>query len=143
MSDKPGANPPIFADSNIWLYAFIEGDDPRKTSIAKCIVRDSSVILSVQVINEVCRNLLRKTKFTESKVQALIDSFYLNYVVIPFDQMILHHASELRVKYQVAFWDSLIIAAALAANARTVYSEDMHDGLLIEGRLRIQNPFGQ
>jgi len=141
MSDEPPANSRIFVDSNIWLYAFIEGDDPRKTAVAKSTVEDSSVVLSVQVINEVCRNLLRKANFTEPQLQELIDSFYAKYSIVPLEQPTLRHASELRIRYQFAFWDGLIVAAALAANASTVYSEDMQDGLVVEGRLRIQNPF--
>jgi predicted nucleic acid-binding protein len=35
----------------------------------------------------------------------------------------------------------MIVASALLADADTLYSEDMHDGLLVEGRLRIRNPF--
>ena len=34
-----------------------------------------------------------------------------------------------------------LMAAALLADVDTLYSEDMHDGLLVEGRLRIRNPF--
>ena len=125
MSDEVPASANTFVDSNIWLYAFIEGDDARKTAIAKSIVEVPSVILSVQVINEVCRNLLRKANFTEPEIQALIDSFYAKYPVIPFEHSTLRCASELRVKYQIAFWDGLIVATALAAHASVVYSEDM------------------
>jgi predicted nucleic acid-binding protein len=45
------------------------------------------------------------------------------------------------MKYSLSFWDSLIVASALAANAEILYSEDMQNGLLIENKLRIINPF--
>ena len=35
----------------------------------------------------------------------------------------------------------MIVASALLAGADTLYSEDMNDGLLVEDRLRIRNPF--
>jgi predicted nucleic acid-binding protein len=35
----------------------------------------------------------------------------------------------------------MIVAAALLAGCDVLYSEDMHDGLVIEERLRIVNPF--
>ncbi len=57
------------------------------------------------------------------------------------NQEILLKASELRMKYSLSFWDSLIVASALAANAEILYSEDMQNGLLIENKLRIINPF--
>ena len=37
-------------------------------------------------------------------------------------------------------FDSLIVAAAIAAGAETLYSEDLRDGRLIRG-VRIRNPF--
>jgi predicted nucleic acid-binding protein len=141
MTGELPAGSRAFVDSNVWLYAFIEGDDPQKTAVAKSIVENSSMILSVQVINEVCRNLLRKAKFTESEIQTLIGSFFGKYSVIPCEQTTLLHASELRFKYQFAFWDGLIVATALLADAAIIYSEDMQDGLVVEGRLRILNPF--
>ena len=141
MSDEPVANPRAFVDSNIWLYAFIEGDEPAKTAISKSIVAGSQVVTSVQVINEVSRNLLRKAQFTEERIQALIDSFHARHSVVPLDQAALRHASELRARHQFAFWDSLIVAAALASQCEILYSEDMHDGLLVGGHLQIRNPF--
>ena len=50
-------------------------------------------------------------------------------------------ASALREQHAFSFWDSLIVASALATNATVLYSEDMQDGLVVEKRLRIVNPF--
>jgi predicted nucleic acid-binding protein len=41
----------------------------------------------------------------------------------------------------VSYWDALILAAALAAGCDTLYSEDMQDGQIFEGRLTVKNPF--
>jgi len=50
-------------------------------------------------------------------------------------------ASDLRARYPFSFWDGLIVASALAANAEILYSEDMQNGLLVENKLKIVNPF--
>jgi len=52
-------------------------------------------------------------------------------------------SSRLRVseRYGCAIFDALVVAAALRANCRILWSEDMHDGLVVDGRLRIANPF--
>ena len=34
-----------------------------------------------------------------------------------------------------------MIAAALKADSGTLWSEDMQDGMIVDGRLRIANPF--
>jgi predicted nucleic acid-binding protein len=44
-------------------------------------------------------------------------------------------------RYRFSLYDSVLVAAALIAGARILYSEDLQHGQLIEGRLRIVNPF--
>jgi predicted nucleic acid-binding protein len=50
-------------------------------------------------------------------------------------------ACNLADQYGFSFYDSLIIAAALECDCNMLYSEDLHDGQLIEGKLTIKNPF--
>ncbi len=50
-------------------------------------------------------------------------------------------ALSLADKYGYHFYDSLILATALAENCTLVYSEDLQHGQLIESTLIIQNPF--
>ena len=45
------------------------------------------------------------------------------------------------MRYGFSVYDSMIVGAALEAGCDTLWSEDMHHGLLVEGRLRILNPF--
>ena len=44
-------------------------------------------------------------------------------------------------RYQFSVYDAMIVAAALLSGCTTLWSEDMHDGLLVEDQLRIVNPF--
>jgi predicted nucleic acid-binding protein len=131
-----------FVDTNIWLYAFVAGDDRRKSARAKSLLEASrAVIVSPQVINEVCVNLIKKAQFSEPQVQQLIESFYAKYVVVEVSKALLLKASALREQYAFSFWDSTIVASALQAGASVLYSEDMQAGLVVENRVRIINPF--
>jgi len=141
MSAAKSIPQPCFIDTNIWLYAFIDTQDTSKHALARQIIRDNEVIISTQVINEVCVNLLKKTDFSELDIRALVASFYGNYTVIEANQEILVSASTLREKYSLSYWDSLIVAAALFADCKFLYSEDMRDGLQVDNTLTIQNPF--
>ena len=38
-------------------------------------------------------------------------------------------------------YDALVIAAALESGCSTLYSEDLQDGQVIDGKLTIRNPF--
>jgi predicted nucleic acid-binding protein len=57
------------------------------------------------------------------------------------EQETLMTASELRQRYSVSFWDSLVISSALQANVPVLYSEDLQHEQVIEDRLKIINPF--
>ncbi|SRR6266498_1893202 len=131
-----------FLDSNTWLYAFIESQDQMKSDRAKRLIHDNVFIISAQVINEVCINLIRKAHFDEVGIQQLIVSFYLEHYVVDITREVLLRASEIRSRYRFSFWDSIIVSSALNANAAILYSEDMGDGLVVDGRLTIRNPFG-
>ncbi len=136
-----------FIDTNIWLYAFIEVDDGTgdvvKSAIARALIQKSEPVISTQVINEVCVNLLRRVNFTEGQISRLIEAFYEKYQVIELTKSVLLLASQLRRRYSLSFWDSTIVAAALSAGVSVLYSEDMQHGLLVEHQLEIRNPFIQ
>jgi predicted nucleic acid-binding protein len=141
MSDPDASGRSCFIDTNIWLYAFVGDSTPEKTAAAQAVIRrEPHVVVSTQVINEVAANLLKKAAFAEAEVRRLVTSFYRRYQVIHFNQSIMLHASILRETYSLSFWDSLIAASALEAGAGNLYSEDMQDGLVVEGRLAIINP---
>ena len=132
----------VVIDTNVWLYAFSQNQDQQKTQRAKALIRRTAPIaLSTQVINEVSVNVLRKFQADEQDVRKLIRSFYRKYLVVEFSRSILLQASDLRIPYHLSYWDSLIIASALAAGATALYSEDMHDGLAVRDQLTIINPF--
>jgi len=137
------SNQTCFVDSNIWLYAFIRQQDPAKAHISETLLAlpQNKIVVSTQVINEVCMNLLRKGGRDEATVQQLIRSFYRRYQVIDLNQPVLLRASELRMAYSLSYWDSLIVAAALVGGADTLYSEDMQSGLIIANQLTVTNPF--
>ncbi len=132
-------NKACFIDANIWLYAFTN-NDMSKTKMAQSIIRANESILSTQVINEVCVNLIKKSNLTETQIGELIETFYKQYRVTELDKRVLLTASELRDEYSLSFWDSMIVAAAFITGAEILYSEDMQDGLIIRESLRIINP---
>ena len=133
--------PLCFIDTNVWLYAFIPSQDPNKSAKAKAVIQQSEIITSPQVINEVCVNLIKKAQFDEPSIRQLINSFYNRYNIIVVDKSLLLRSSVFREKLQVSYWDSLIVSSAIIGGAEILYSEDMTDGMVIEDRLAIINPF--
>jgi predicted nucleic acid-binding protein len=46
-------------------------------------------------------------------------------------------------RYELSTYDAMIVMSALHAGCDMLWSEDMLDGMAIERKLRIANPFGQ
>ena len=130
-----------FIDTNIWLYSFIQGQNSEKNKIAKAIVKESEIVISTQIVNEICVNLIKKVGFSEIEIQNLTSSLYRKYTVFELSQDILLNASKIRTNHSFSFWDSIVAASALDCDADYLISEDMQHGFLLESRLKIMNPF--
>lgn len=132
-----------FLDTNIWLYAMITGQDAGKAQMAQHVIAASlsTLIVSTQVINEVCVNLIKHEQFTPAQTRDVILDYYARFPVIAVDQTVLVRATHLRERYTFSYWDSLIVASALIGQATRLVSEDMHDGLVVDQQLTIYNPF--
>ncbi|MFN2359050.1 MAG: PIN domain-containing protein [Desulfotignum sp.] len=130
-----------FIDTNIWLYAFIQDQDAEKNKMARTIIRECEIVISTQIINEMCVNLIKKMGFSEIEIQKLIVSLHRKYSVFELSQDILLKASQIRDVHSFSFWDSIIAASALDCDANCLISEDMQSGFLLEDRLKIVNPF--
>jgi predicted nucleic acid-binding protein len=84
---------------------------------------------------------MRKAAFDDAKIERLVRAFYRRCVVMPVNETTMLTACRLRGSYSLSFWDSLIVASALAAGCARPYSEDLCAGQVIEGTLTITNPF--
>ncbi len=129
----------FFVDSNLWLYTFMRDDEEKKTVAAE-LIGDPATVLSTQVVNEICVNLIRKADYSEAEVQQTIENLYANYEIVRVDKQDIVKASQLRAQARLSYWDSLVVATAMNADCTLVYSEDMQHNQVI-GKTRIVNPF--
>ena len=127
-------------DSNVWIYAFMKGNEGRASKATLLIEQTDPIILSTQIVNEVCNVLLRKHRASKENIANYIDYFYGEYSVSVLGENTLKQASELRIQNSFSFWDSLIVASAIENQCKILYSEDMQHDLKLD-QLRIVNPF--
>ena len=127
-----------FFDSNVLLYT--TSLDHLKADRVRVLL-DSGGTISVQVLNEIAHVALRKFRMSWADTKSLLSTISDLLTVEPLTADT--HATGLRLaeRYGFAIYDSMIVAAALAADCGTLWSEDMQDGLLVDRRLRIVNPF--
>ena len=128
-----------FIDSNIWLYAIVKGPDAGKRQRALSALQAPGIVVSTQVVNEVCFNLIRKWGFDSKQIRRVIEAMYRRALVLPLDDASMRKACVLRDSYSFGFWDSQLVACAILGGCEVLESEDMQDGLIVDGSLLIRN----
>ncbi len=127
-----------FLDSNVLVYAF--GTDEKKVTAVSLL--ESGHVVSTQSLNELANVLLRKQKRDWDDVKRAVRAVIMrSSVVVTLDLDVHHLGLRLAERYRLSVYDGMIVAAALTAECDTLYSEDMHHGLVVDGRVRIVNPF--
>jgi predicted nucleic acid-binding protein len=137
MSDK------VFVDTNILLYAHdpsTRAKHVRARSLLEKLWESGGGVLSTQVLQELCVNLRRKAAHPLSieRTRELLQDYLSWEIVINTAESVVE-ALTIEQRYNISFWDALIIQAAQSAGASIIYSEDLADGQKY-GPLRVVNP---
>ncbi len=127
-----------FLDTNILVYAF--SDDVKKARAAQLLRQPFS--LSVQALNEFVHVLKRRMRFDPQRIASSADDVkWAAHTIFPVTVETHSEALVLSSRYNLSFYDALMVACALQAGAAILYSEDMQHHLRIDDRLSIVNPF--
>ncbi|RDJ22920.1 PIN domain-containing protein [Bosea caraganae] len=127
-----------FLDTNILVYAF---SDDARNAVAEQILGKGGEI-SIQVVNEFSNVARRKLGFDWLQISEAVDAIRTLARGIHLLDLETHaEAIRLADRYGFSFYDALIVASALRAKCDLLYTEDMQSGLLVDGTLRIENPF--
>ena len=130
--------PGSFIDTNVLVY--VASDDPVKADRAEKIIADGGTI-SVQVLNELANVARRKMRLSWTDTHALLSMIRALLPVQPITVETHETGLELAERYGLSICDAMIAASALHAECDTLWSEVMRDGIVIQDRLRIANPF--
>ena len=127
-----------FLDSNVLVYAFTA--DPRAAAAQTLLERGCAI--SVQGLNEFANVARRKLGMSWQELREALAAIRIVCATIRAID-IDTHADALRIaeRHGFAIFDALMIASALQAGAETLWSEDMQDGMVVDERLHIRNPF--
>jgi predicted nucleic acid-binding protein len=130
--------PGSFIDTNILLY--IVSNDPVKAAKAEEIVALGGII-SVQILNELTNVARRKMHMSWTETHDFLNMLRSLLTVRPLTIETHETGLALAERYSLSTYDAMIVGAAAHAGCDTLWSEDMHDGLVVENSLRIINPF--
>jgi predicted nucleic acid-binding protein len=128
-----------FLDTNVLIY-LASNDAEKAARVEELLKRDC--VISVQVLNEMANVARRKMRLDWPETRDFLELVRGLTAVKPVD--IETHDEGLRIaaRYKLSIYDGMIVGAALRADCETLWSEDLQDGLRIDGRLTIRNPFG-
>ncbi len=145
MSDR------VFVDTNILLYALTEPkkkdkekDLPKRAKSLELLTKlynEDDIVISVQILNELHFNMVRKFKIDDNMTfKTLQENVFTIASVENLTAQTYAKAFQVREIYNISYWDSLVVASALESGCTKLYSEDMQEGLVVEGVLNIINP---
>ena len=135
MKDK------IFIDTNIIIYCYSNSEMEKRIICQKLFETYSELNISKQVINEMTNILFKKFKLSSFDIKNTIEQISNIVFTCDFNFDTQIKAIELKDKYNLQYYDALIIATALENNCNIIFSEDMQHNQIIENKLTIINPF--
>jgi predicted nucleic acid-binding protein len=127
-----------FFDTSVLLYLL--SSDVSKADRVEQLLAERGTI-SVQVLNEFAVVALRKVKLPLSDVREILGTIRAVCNVEPVTLATHDRGLAINERYGFSLYDSVLVAAALIANTKVLYCEDLQHGQRIDGQLRVVNPF--
>jgi len=133
----------IFFDTNVLIYIHDQRFEYKREIARRIYLRhlyEKSIVISTQVLQEFYTILTSKIKQVPPKQAEALTAQLAQLHVVSIQPSHVLEAISLHVRHKLSFWNSLILIAAKAANARLVLSEDLGHGQIYDG-VRVENPF--
>ncbi|MGH7953986.1 MAG: PIN domain-containing protein [Limisphaerales bacterium] len=135
----------FFLDTNVLIYAFFDQDPAKKArcrELHEFALEDGRGIISFQVVQEFLNTAIKKFpgQFTNDELKDFLGATLWPLCGIFPGEELYRRAIIVRSETGFSFYDSLIVAAALEAGCKIIYSEDLHHNHRLHG-LEIKNPF--
>ena len=127
-----------FFDTNVLLYLLSK--DQSKADRAEELLADGGVV-SVQVLNDFVSVANRKLAMKWNEIKDCLEPLRIILRVQPLTIDTHDQALAIAERYNVSFYDALIVAAAKLSGCTRLYSEDLQHGQVFEKSLTVHNPF--
>jgi predicted nucleic acid-binding protein len=135
----------FFLDTNIFVYSF-DASSPKKTAQSTKLIRRAIAtrggIVSYQVVQEFFNVALRRfaRPMSGTDAEQYLSTTFRPLLSVHSSPALYGEALRIRASFQLAWYDSLIVASAIEGQCDVLYSEDFQDGQQIGG-VTISNPF--
>ena len=131
-----------FLDTNILVYAYdsragVKADQSQ--NLLRSLWLSKMGCLSVQVLQEFYVGATGKIKMEAQAASDIVSELSSWKIHAPLAKDILD-AINVHQRYQISFWDALIVNSASKLGCAVLWSEDLSDGQVYEG-VQVKNPF--
>ena len=121
-----------FLDTNVIVYAY-DDDEPDKQAVARRLLKESvrhdRTVISVQVLGEFYHVVTRRAQSPMTPGQAADAVERIKVLpIIDIDPQLVDRAVATCRRYDISYWDALIVAAAERAGCAEILSEDLNAG---------------
>ena len=132
----------VSLDTNILIYAIDQTDKKRHKTALNVFekIAQWDCILTLQALKEFFHVATRKKKLSSKNALAQIEDWRIIFPITTAKTSTLIQAIHAAEKYQLAFWDAMLLTTASEAGANLLLSEDFNHHQIIDG-VRIVNPF--
>lgn len=131
-----------FIDTNVWVYALTEQDHAKKKIAAELISKtylEDTICVNAQVLKEFANFAFKRTTKSADEINAVLKKM-ASYSFVPDTKELVMQAVVLKERYDVGFYDSLMLSAANKAKCDVIYTEDLNSGQKY-GTVTAINPF--
>jgi predicted nucleic acid-binding protein len=135
----------FFLDTNIFVYTF-DSSARAKARRARQLIQEALEthrgIVSYQVVQEFFNIALRRfaQPLSLADAEQYVGTVFRPLLAIHSSTALYLEALRLTTTHHLAWYDSLIVAAAIEGGCEVLYSEDLQHGRMIDG-VRITQPF--
>ena len=134
-------NKKVFVDTNIFIYAYVNNDFEKHSIVKKYLQNENNIfVISAQILSEIYATLA-KYRIEHTKIMPVIAEISNLCEVYSIGLQTVKFALDLKNRYGFSYWGCLFLASALENGCQLVFTEDLQDGQIIDGRLKILNPF--
>ena len=136
--------PKLSLDTNILVYA-VDRTDGHKNAVARSIIVHASqtdIVLTQQVLGEYLNVVRKSDRDLQPALRETAERFERLFIMVPTPKSLLLHAFDRSVRYQLQYWDALIVSVCLENQVTHLLTEDLQDGQIIDG-LTVLNPFAE
>ena len=129
----------VSVDTNVLIYLHDNSNQIKRAKATLILAGNPKI--PAQVISEYLNTTRRLLQLSKEDLLIQTAELFTACEVLPTSVFTLSLAASLIKKYQLQLFDAIVVAASLEGGCKLLYSEDMHNGLVVNGGLKIVNPF--